>query len=148
MPSAWFEPVTPATKRPQTYALDRATTGIGSFFQYSAKWRETKSLEASRWFVHSWSGFCCYPIAHFCEIRSADACLHVRLSQWHLCHSESFILHWWTLYRRSSLPLRQFGCKVYQHEALAYERISTRRQIHRLLDCGGVFGLLGTYLLD
>jgi hypothetical protein len=28
MPSAGFEPATPATKRPQTYALDRAATGI------------------------------------------------------------------------------------------------------------------------
>jgi hypothetical protein len=30
MPSAGFEPATPATKRPQTYALDRAATGIGA----------------------------------------------------------------------------------------------------------------------
>jgi hypothetical protein len=30
MPSAGLEPVIPATKRPQTYALDRAVTGIGS----------------------------------------------------------------------------------------------------------------------
>jgi hypothetical protein len=29
MPSEGFEPATPATKRPQTYALDRAATGIG-----------------------------------------------------------------------------------------------------------------------
>jgi hypothetical protein len=29
MPRAEFENATPATKRPQTYALDRATTGIG-----------------------------------------------------------------------------------------------------------------------
>jgi hypothetical protein len=29
MPRARFEPATPATKRPQTYALDRAATGIG-----------------------------------------------------------------------------------------------------------------------
>jgi hypothetical protein len=29
MPSAEFEPAIPATKRPQTYALDRAATGIG-----------------------------------------------------------------------------------------------------------------------
>jgi hypothetical protein len=29
MPSAGFEPVTPATKPPQTYALDRAATEIG-----------------------------------------------------------------------------------------------------------------------
>jgi hypothetical protein len=28
MPSAGLEPATPATKRPQTYVLDRATTGI------------------------------------------------------------------------------------------------------------------------
>jgi hypothetical protein len=29
MPRAGFEPVTPATERPQTYALDREATGIG-----------------------------------------------------------------------------------------------------------------------
>jgi hypothetical protein len=29
MPSAGLEPATPATKRPHTYALDRAATGIG-----------------------------------------------------------------------------------------------------------------------
>jgi hypothetical protein len=29
MPSAGFEPVTTATKRPQTYALDRAATEVG-----------------------------------------------------------------------------------------------------------------------
>jgi hypothetical protein len=29
MPREGFEPATPATKRPQTYASDRATTGIG-----------------------------------------------------------------------------------------------------------------------
>jgi hypothetical protein len=29
MPRAEFEPATPATKRPQTYALDCAATGIG-----------------------------------------------------------------------------------------------------------------------
>jgi hypothetical protein len=29
MPQAEFQPATPATKRPQTYALDRAATGIG-----------------------------------------------------------------------------------------------------------------------
>jgi hypothetical protein len=29
MPSAGFEPANAATKRPQTYAFDRATTGIG-----------------------------------------------------------------------------------------------------------------------
>jgi hypothetical protein len=29
MPSAGFETATPATERPQTYALDRAVTGIG-----------------------------------------------------------------------------------------------------------------------
>jgi hypothetical protein len=30
MPLAGFEPEIPATKRPQTYALDRAATEIGS----------------------------------------------------------------------------------------------------------------------
>jgi hypothetical protein len=29
MPREEFEPATPATKRPQTYALDRTPTGIG-----------------------------------------------------------------------------------------------------------------------
>jgi hypothetical protein len=29
MPSAESEPAIPATKQPQTYALDRAATGIG-----------------------------------------------------------------------------------------------------------------------
>jgi hypothetical protein len=29
MPSAGFEPATPTTKRPQTYALDRAATEVG-----------------------------------------------------------------------------------------------------------------------
>jgi hypothetical protein len=29
MPSAGFETATPATKRPQTYALDRAATEVG-----------------------------------------------------------------------------------------------------------------------
>jgi hypothetical protein len=31
MPSAGFEPATPATKRPQTYVLDRAATEVGEF---------------------------------------------------------------------------------------------------------------------
>jgi hypothetical protein len=31
MPRAGFESVTPETKRPQTYALDGAATGIGLF---------------------------------------------------------------------------------------------------------------------
>ena len=30
MPSAGFEPAISAIKRPQTYALDRAVTGIGA----------------------------------------------------------------------------------------------------------------------
>jgi hypothetical protein len=29
MPRAGFEPATPATKRPQTYAINRVATGIG-----------------------------------------------------------------------------------------------------------------------
>jgi hypothetical protein len=31
MPSEGFEPATPATKRPQAYALDRAATEVGKF---------------------------------------------------------------------------------------------------------------------
>jgi hypothetical protein len=35
MLSAGFEPAIPATKRPQTYAIDPATSGIGIFLHYS-----------------------------------------------------------------------------------------------------------------
>jgi hypothetical protein len=31
MPWAGFEPATPETKRPQTYALERAATEVGQF---------------------------------------------------------------------------------------------------------------------
>jgi len=31
MPTAGFKPAIPAIKRPQTYALDRTVTGIGTF---------------------------------------------------------------------------------------------------------------------
>jgi hypothetical protein len=34
MPSARFESAIPATKRPQTYALDRAATGICEYVTY------------------------------------------------------------------------------------------------------------------
>jgi hypothetical protein len=37
MPLAGFEPATPATKLPQTYALDCAATGIGHNIYYDAK---------------------------------------------------------------------------------------------------------------
>jgi hypothetical protein len=47
MPSAEFEPVTPGIKRPQTYALDRTTTGIGCSLSY---WREIISVHAIRSF--------------------------------------------------------------------------------------------------
>jgi hypothetical protein len=34
MPLAGYEPATPATKRPQTYALQWAATGIGTQVEY------------------------------------------------------------------------------------------------------------------
>jgi hypothetical protein len=37
MPSAGFEPAIQTTKRPQTHALDRATTGIGHNHRYCEK---------------------------------------------------------------------------------------------------------------
>jgi hypothetical protein len=37
MPRAGFEPAIPVTKRPQTYALDRAATGIGDQYEHSTK---------------------------------------------------------------------------------------------------------------
>jgi hypothetical protein len=45
MPSAGFEPETPATKRPQTYALDRAATEVGSIRLYGAKCQKTAILK-------------------------------------------------------------------------------------------------------
>jgi hypothetical protein len=44
MPSAGFEPVTPATKRPQTYALDRAATEVGKPILLSLKEYRFKDL--------------------------------------------------------------------------------------------------------
>jgi hypothetical protein len=41
MPSAGFEPVTPATKRPQTYALDNAATEVG----YLRHWKQNKMFK-------------------------------------------------------------------------------------------------------
>jgi hypothetical protein len=41
MPLAGFEPTIPASARPQTYALDRAATGIGNIYfrsVYLVKW--------------------------------------------------------------------------------------------------------------
>jgi hypothetical protein len=61
MPSAEFEPAIPATKRPQTYALDRAATGIGNEVHYTVHkmwnvlfsairaqciWRQTSFLDS------------------------------------------------------------------------------------------------------
>jgi hypothetical protein len=37
MPSAGFEPATPAGERPQTHALERAATGIDSHLYYYLK---------------------------------------------------------------------------------------------------------------
>jgi hypothetical protein len=42
MPRAGLEPAIPATKRPQTYALDRAATGIGLNSNYFERiWKES-----------------------------------------------------------------------------------------------------------
>ena len=38
MLSAGFEPAIPANERPQTHALHRATTWIGTQFTYTDKW--------------------------------------------------------------------------------------------------------------
>jgi hypothetical protein len=44
MPSAELEPAIPATKRPQTYALDRAATGIGMRQFRELKWSLCREL--------------------------------------------------------------------------------------------------------
>jgi hypothetical protein len=45
MPSAGVEPATPANKRPLTYALDRAATGIGA---YSIKMPRKEKFEGKK----------------------------------------------------------------------------------------------------
>jgi hypothetical protein len=44
MPWVQFESATPATKQPQTYALDHAATGIGSFWTYNSLKYMTSTL--------------------------------------------------------------------------------------------------------
>ena len=41
MPPVGFEPTISAGERPQTYALDRAATGTGTFWHY---WRKTPKI--------------------------------------------------------------------------------------------------------
>jgi hypothetical protein len=48
MPRAGFEPAIPATKRPQTYVLDRAATGIGHL---NIGYMRTQSFMVPRWLV-------------------------------------------------------------------------------------------------
>jgi hypothetical protein len=43
MPSAEFEPLTPATKRPQTYALDRAASEVGGRIVKCIKYHQFSS---------------------------------------------------------------------------------------------------------
>jgi hypothetical protein len=45
MPSAGFEPTNPTTERQQTYALDRAATGIGVPVSYPGVINSMKVLE-------------------------------------------------------------------------------------------------------
>jgi hypothetical protein len=45
MPSPGFEPATPATKRPQTYALDRAATEVGNLKLKNIKYTLNKFFQ-------------------------------------------------------------------------------------------------------
>ena len=45
LPTAGFEPTIPALERPQTYALDRETTGIGCLY--------LRTLNGQSYFAHS-----------------------------------------------------------------------------------------------
>jgi hypothetical protein len=47
VPSAGFEPVIPATKLAQTYALDRQATGIGIFWVYYSKYKISMEIMKS-----------------------------------------------------------------------------------------------------
>jgi hypothetical protein len=44
MPPVGFQPTIPASARPQTYALDRAVTGIGFCMKYAYKHLSRSSL--------------------------------------------------------------------------------------------------------
>jgi hypothetical protein len=52
MPSAGFESATPATKRPQTYALDRAATEVGLL-----RFKRYITADVERW-------LCCAKYSH------------------------------------------------------------------------------------
>jgi hypothetical protein len=41
VPTAWFEPATPVSERPQTHASDRAATGTGYLYYHSPTRKET-----------------------------------------------------------------------------------------------------------
>jgi hypothetical protein len=47
MPLAGFEPGTPASERPQTYALPGAATGIGCDVEYKTKYRKLSYLNST-----------------------------------------------------------------------------------------------------
>jgi hypothetical protein len=55
MPRAGFEPATPATERPQTYALDRVATGIGFYLLLFLNNFQFTSLSNDKW-VHCHHG--------------------------------------------------------------------------------------------
>ena len=78
MPAAGFEPETPSSERPQTYALDRATTWIGStvFQTFMFLGAVAKLLKA----IISFFMFVCLT---FCQ--------SVRMDK-HGSHSEDFLL--------------------------------------------------------
>ena len=42
MPPAGFEPTIPASEQPQTHALDRAATGIGSNIMRTINWKQIR----------------------------------------------------------------------------------------------------------
>jgi hypothetical protein len=47
MPSVGFEPAIPVSERPQTHALDRAATGIGTIGPYSILQQKAGSLPSN-----------------------------------------------------------------------------------------------------
>jgi hypothetical protein len=48
MSRAGYEPASPATKRPQTYALDRAATGLGRVYIHTNIIRDNKKITSSK----------------------------------------------------------------------------------------------------
>jgi hypothetical protein len=71
MPREGFEPATPATKRPKTYALDRAATGI-SLLPLHHHHHHHHWLDSPTWALAFLRSFCQLKLSGYCFFRFRD----------------------------------------------------------------------------